>query len=431
MPNKQRQHVQRLICNLLCAIVVVCGGAGAESLWAATQVRIAGWGGTDKEVMHSLVSDVLADDLRRAGINVTYQPVESNYSQFIVNSLSSGTAPDLFYVDVSMIDVFTNSGLLAPVDGLVERAAFLPALSEAFTRDGRLYAAPKDFNTLVVIYNDDVFVDAGVPVPTPLETFASLRAKLGAVVAALGDEGVFGVCLGPDFSRFAPFLFATGWQPIEASGRTLIDARFERAFRDYVGMFEDGTAVLTASLGHSWSGGCFGAERTAIAIEGNWISSYLRDKAPNLRFGAVPPPSNGPGGGRGNLLFTVGWGLNAAGDQRQAASEVLALLTSPRAQEWVLQSGLALPSRAAFAADDTETWEGPGGDAQLVDMVYRSVDATYVRPFSFAPYGQAWVEPINEGLSAVLNGGVDIATALRRVQERYDYLYQQHQGTLQ
>ncbi len=89
--KKNAFHVYNWISALVAVLAFVPAiGNSSESL------RIAGWGGTDTEIIHELLTKVIADELAVAGVDVQYQPVESNYSQFIVNSLSSGTAPDVF-----------------------------------------------------------------------------------------------------------------------------------------------------------------------------------------------------------------------------------------------------------------------------------------------------------------------------------------------
>jgi len=67
---------------------------------SAETLRIAGFGGSDPAVITNLLNNVLADDIAAAGITVEYTPIDGDFSQFILNALSAGTAPDLFYVDI-------------------------------------------------------------------------------------------------------------------------------------------------------------------------------------------------------------------------------------------------------------------------------------------------------------------------------------------
>ena len=60
---------------------------------SAVDVRISGWGGAEVALVNGLITDVLAEDLKAAAINVVYAPVDGDFSQFITNALSAGTAP--------------------------------------------------------------------------------------------------------------------------------------------------------------------------------------------------------------------------------------------------------------------------------------------------------------------------------------------------
>ncbi len=347
---------------------------------ANTEVTIAGWGGNDVVVLNKLVNEVLADDFEKAGLTVKYQAVEGDFSQFITNSLSAGTAPDAFYIDVVFANTLVNSGKISANNAALNSVAksLIPSLNAAFTFEGKQYGVAKDFNTIALQYNKDIFDDAEVAYPTNKDTWEDLRKKLLAVKDVLGDE-VSGICVMPDYARFAPFALATGWKPFNEQGKTLLDANFERAFNFYTSLVtKDKVGILATDLGQGWGGGCFGTEETAITLEGNWISGYLRDKAPNLPYGTTLMPIDPVSGERGNLLFTVAWGINADGKNITSTQRAVEILTSKKAQEWVLESGLALPSREALGQSAFFTKQNP--ESELAKQVFDGALVGNVEP---------------------------------------------------
>ncbi|MDN3685226.1 hypothetical protein QW180_23160 [Vibrio sinaloensis] len=262
---------------------------------------------------------------QKAGLEVKYQAVEGDFSQFITNSLSAGTAPDAFYVDVVFANTLVKSGKVAANNNELNDLSqtLIPSLNAAFTLNGQQYGVAKDFNTIALQFNKDIFFDdAEVAYPTNQDSWQDLRKKkLLDVKEALADE-VSGICVMPDYARFAPFALATGWKPFNEQGKTVLDDNFARAFNFYTGLVtEDKVGILATDLGQGWGGGCFGTEETAVALEGNWISGYLRDKAPNLPYGTTLMPKDPVSGERGNLLFTVAWGVNADGKKNVAATQ--------------------------------------------------------------------------------------------------------------
>lgn len=191
-----------------------------------TEVTIAGWGGNDVVVVNKLVSEVMVDELKRAGITVKYLPIEGDFSQYIINSLSANTAPDAFYIDTVFATPLINSGKVAAIGPSLKilSESIIPNLNQAFSA-GKLYGIAKDFNTLALLYNKDVFDDAKVAYPTDDDNWDQLREKLLAVQAALGTE-VSGICIIPDYNRFAPFALATGWKPFNEKGKNHSGCQF-------------------------------------------------------------------------------------------------------------------------------------------------------------------------------------------------------------
>jgi len=384
----------------------------------AQTVRVSGFGGADTVVVNGLLNDVLADEIAALGIEVEYAPTEGDYSQFILNALSAGTAPDVFYTDIFWsLSIFAN-GQAEPVNNKALSNALIPSLVEAFTYDGQLYSVPKDFNTLAVHYNKDIFDDAGVEYPNNDDTWASFQEKLASVQNSIDD--VYGVCVVPDYARFAAFALGAGWEPFNEDGKTVLDDKFRRAFTYYTGLVSNGAGVLAADIGEGWTGGCFGSEQAAVAIEGAWIIGFLKDAAPSMEYGTALIPMDPETGDRGNLIFTVGWTVNASSNVKNEAAQLIELLTSEKAQQWVLEQGLALPSRSAMV--DNPYLMGESAEQKANLAVFQGASDGNVLPFFFGELGGAWMEPINSALNSVLLGEADIDTALAEAQSRFEEL---------
>lgn len=391
--------------------------------FAQTQVRISGWGGTDIAIVSGLLKEVVQPKLDKEGIQVVYQPIEGDYTQWLFNALSAGTAPDLFYVDIFWSESLFATGRVEPLDNYLSRqevGEFLPNLVQAFTYRGRLYGIPKDFNTLALQFNTDLFDEAGVRYPNQQDTWDTFEAKLREVQSKLKD--VAGLCVVPDFARFGAFAFATGWRPFDEKGHTVLDQNFRRAFEWYTGLAKRGAARVAQDLGEGWTGGCFGGEKAATAIEGAWIAGFLRDKAPNMPYRTTFLPLDPVTKKRGNFIFTVSWSLNAASKNKPAAVKVLKALTSPEAQQWVLERGLAIPSRKALA--NNPYFQRAGKEPELNRVVFQGslAQGGLVYPFKFQGYGGDWMRPINEALQAVMTGQKSVDQALKDAQAALDRL---------
>ena len=378
-------------------------------------VRLSGFDG-DANTMTGLLDEVVNPMLEAEGIVAVFEPTPDFQVQ-LTNGLSAGTAADLFFVDILWSEGIFETGEVAAVEG-VSAEPFVGSLVEAFTLDGTVYGLPKDFNTLAVEYNKDIFDEAGVEYPDADDTWDDFKAKLQAVQSNLEDT--YGICVIPDVARFGAFAFATGWEPFNEEGRTVLDEDFRRAFEFYTGLVADGAGVTQDVVGSpGWGGGCFATDRVAATIEGSWLAGFLRDNAPNLAYGTTFIPKDPETNERGNLIFTVSWSVNENADQ-DAARKVLEALTSEEAQQWVLEQGLAIPSREALADNPFLTQEGQ--EAEIKRVVFEGATDGNVLPYKFQNYGSEWTQIMNDALSGVLTGERTVDEALSDAQARFDAL---------
>ncbi|MFW5827781.1 MAG: extracellular solute-binding protein [Alkalispirochaeta sp.] len=376
-------------------------------------IRIMGYGGQDPAIVVRLLDEVIGSSLEADGIELVYEPLEGDYNAQLFNALSAGTAGDIVYIPAETAPGIIATGQIMPLDDLVDADPFIDSLVETYTFDGSLYGIAKDFNTLALHYNMDLFDEADVPYPDETDTWESLAEKLAAV-SALEDD-IYGLSLPALYERFGFLPFSNGWEPFGADGATdFLDPAFVESMEYLVGLYEDGSAVLPQDLGQDWSGGALATEQVGVAIEGAWILGFLRNEAPNLKFGTAPLPLS-PSGGRGNFLYTVAYGINADTEHPEAAVKVLEALTSVEAQQFILEEGLAIPSREALA--DNPFFDADTPEATANRIIFEGASDGNVQSYQFGTVGTDWFQPINAAITSVITGEEPLREELQRAQE--------------
>lgn len=399
---------------LLVGALLVAGSAAL----AQTSITIGGYGGnTDPPIVNELINRFVKGKV--PGVDVKYLPIGDPYVGNLTNQLSAGTAPDVFYLPDASAAGLIASGKVMPLNGLVSDADFVKSLNTPYTVGGKLYGIAKDFNTLALFYNKDLFDQAKVAYPNAKDTWDTYTDKITKVQAALGgkDKGIYGACFAPEYARFGGFLASTGWKPFNAENKTnLMDKRFVSAFTFYTDLVKKGVAVRPATISTGWGGECFKTGKVATAFEGAWMLGYLNDNAPNLRYGAVALPRNPTTHFSGNLIYTVAWAINADTKNKDAAVKVFNALTSKEAQQFILESGLALPSRKSLQSDPFFKKATAQAQANKVIFDNASNPTTYILPFTASKWGDDWFRPINEAITAVMDGQVSVTDALKKAQ---------------
>nr|WP_276318753.1 extracellular solute-binding protein [Marinitoga lauensis] len=135
-----------------------------------------------------------------------------NYLETLKTRLSAGTAPDIFYVDVYFFQEFASKNVLLPLDLYIKRDnfdldAYFPSLINAFKYNNRVYGIAKDFSTLALYYNKEIFDKYGVPYPTNNDTWFDLLDK-ALQLKRKGFETP--MVLAADFNRVIPFILGAG-----------------------------------------------------------------------------------------------------------------------------------------------------------------------------------------------------------------------------
>lgn len=392
------------------------GGPATEE--GPVTVRIMGYGGQDPAVVVRLLDEVIGADLEAEGIELVYEPLEGDYNAQLFNALSAGTAGDIVYIPAETAPGIIATGKILPLNDLFDAAPFIDSLVETYTIDGNLYGIAKDFNTLALHYNKDLFDEAGVAYPDATDDWESLREKLRNV-SALGDD-IYGMSIPTLYERFGFLPFSTGWQPFDEDGATdFLDPDFVESMEYLVDLYEDGAAVMPQDLGQGWSGGALATEQVAVAVEGAWILGFLRNEAPNLEFGTAPLPMSSRGT-RGNFLYTVAYGINADTDHPEEAVKVLEALTSIEAQQFILEEGLAIPSRKAMA--DNPFFGAGTPEAEANRIVFEGASDGNVQGYQFGTIGTDWFQPINAAITAVVTGQGTLAAELERAQAETEAL---------
>ena len=135
----------------------------------------------------------MADAFHEANPNITVEIETIAYDDYFTQMqtrVAGGTAPDCYELNIENFAAYANKGLLAEITGADTSALNETALN-AFNVNGKQYGLPESFSNVVLIYNKDLFDQAGVGYPTADWTQDDLQ-KAAEAIRALGDD-IFGI----------------------------------------------------------------------------------------------------------------------------------------------------------------------------------------------------------------------------------------------
>ncbi|GAB3268876.1 extracellular solute-binding protein [Microbacterium sp. MEC084] len=302
------------------------GGGGGEPTGEAPTGELSILIGSSGDAETAAVEEAVAAWSEESGVEASVQ-VANDLPQQLSQGFAAGSPPDLFYLSTDALAGYASNGSLAPYgDQLENKDDFYPSLVENFTYDGEFYCAPKDFSTLALIINQDMWEEAGLTeadIPTTWE-------DLTAVAGQLTTEDRVGLAFGAEYQRIGVFMAQAGGGLIEG-GEAIADSDANVEALQYVkDRLTDGSFAYAADIGAGWGGEAFGTGAAAMVIEGNWIGGAMTNDYPDVNYTVAPLPA-GPGG-EGTLQFTNCWGMAADSPNQEAALELVEYLTSTEQQ---------------------------------------------------------------------------------------------------
>lgn len=272
----------------------------------------------------------------------------SDIDRQLSQGFSTGSPPDLFFTDAKVFQSYAKAGDLVPYgDQLDMKGDFYESLVRTFTYDGKFYCAPKDFSTLALLINTDLWEQAGLGHVDWPQSWSDLET----VARKLTSGKVKGLVVDDTHDGVGPFLKqAGGWIVNPDQTKMTADTASNLAgLTEVQRLLASGTTSYPKGVGAASGVEALGQGKAAMAIEGNWVKGVFRNSYPTLRWQAVELPA-GPAA-RGTLLFTQCYGI-AAQSKKQAAAIDLVKYLSTEEPALALAKGLGVmpPIKSAAAA---------------------------------------------------------------------------------
>ncbi len=344
---------------------------------SAVTLTVLHWGNTEEEA----IVEHLVREFERTRPGVRVQRLHAgDYDAKLKTMLAAGTPPDLFYLRYEDVPDFAEQDMVMRLDAaaIAELDDFYPMLVNAFRWDpdaqrtgrGDLVGLPKDFTTMVMYINLDLFRRAGVAVPYDGWTWAQYRDAMRRI-AALGPDihgGVIktwpmvlrnlvwshgGAFFGDDFTDVR--LDEPG---ALAAMQLVVDTRFtDRSVFNATGISQDEDDLFRR--------GRIGA----IGPLGRWMAPRYR-KIESFGWDVVPLP-HAEGAAPVSAIATVAWAVSSQTKHPEQAVDLLRFLCGREGQVMSSELGLAIPSMRSVAESDAFLSPGrkPANARLYLDMI--------------------------------------------------------------
>jgi multiple sugar transport system substrate-binding protein len=406
--------------RLLVLVVVVsllltaCGGAKAPAA-SNTPVTISMmmWG----DPAELTVWNQIVTDFHQANPNITVNVDVSDWDSYwtkLKTMLSAGTPPDVFAMDAPLYLDYQSRGVLLNLQPYLDKNPDLltgvyPQTLEAYKTPDGMFGVPRDFQTIALFYNKDMFDAAGVAYPTGDWTYDDLRnaSKQLTKVGADGKTTQYGFYsdLWDMELIWSEAIWAYGGDVINADHtQTLIgDPKAREAWQLFHDMMFVDKSWPDSNTAGEYGGDPFLAGVAAMTTIGHWaVPGYAEV---NFKWDVAPMPK-GPAG-QATSVNSAGFVVGKASKNPDAAFEFLKYVLSKPAQTRLAQLGFACPVLQSVAESDAFLKQSTAINQKVF---LDSLAYAHMKPV-FKGYDE-WSSAIGDGMAGIWTGEAELDPTL-------------------
>lgn len=290
---------------------------------------------------------------RHPNATVTYEAVPSggaqSYNEKILTDIAAGTPADVFMIDMGQLPKFTGEDALLNLMPYLRRSTVPGGSMAEFNQDaidiwttepGFLAGIPHDNTMIVMFYNKELFDEAGVPYPDPIDwTWEEYREMARALTKDTDGDGKvdqWGTHFMNWLPGFIPFIWMNGGDVTSADGKqvsgVLNSAETAEAIEFLVSLREEGISPSTESIdafGGTW--GVFSSGKIGMWFNGTWMSFGFQDAGiyDHVGVALLPHPE---GAEPVSVTYGTGFGVPENAQNKDLAAELaiyLGVFTAP------------------------------------------------------------------------------------------------------
>lgn len=287
-----------------CAALLVLSTA----LWAEpVTVRYTLWDANQLPAYQKVADNFMA---KNPGVKIVITQMGwGDYWNDLQTSMVAGTASDVFTDHLAKYPEFASKGQLLDIEPMVkadkvDTKVYLTGLADLWTRDGKRFGLPKDWDTIAVVYNKDMAAKAGITDaemnsmtwnPRDGGTFETVLRKF--VQDKNGNNGLspkfdpnnvvrWGIAM--DYSNFgaygqqfwSSFAASTGWKFTDgmyAKKYYYDDPRFVQTIQYLAdlsrkkGLMTPFEAISAANIGAT---ALFTSQKIGMILDGSWMIGF-------------------------------------------------------------------------------------------------------------------------------------------------------------
>jgi multiple sugar transport system substrate-binding protein len=394
---------------------------GSEGAAGSTEISFMMWGAPEELTVWQAV----VDDFHKANPDITVNVDVSDWDSYwtkLNTLIAGGTPPDVFAMDAPLFLDWQTRGALLNLQPYIDANpgfldGFYPQTLTAYKTPDGYYGLPRDFQSIVLFYNKDMFDAANVAYPTADWTYDDLLVAAKKLTLDKNGDGKtdqYGIWTDTwDMELFwSEAIWAYGGDIISADHtKTLIGEPAAREAWTYIDSLYKAGVIPTPTTSGEYGSDLFQSGMAAMTTIGHWaVPGYV---GAGLNFDVAPMPK-GPSG-QATSVNSAGFVISKDSKNADASFKFIQFALSEAGQKRLAELGFAIPVLKSVAESDSYLKQ-PGTLNQQVFL--DSINFAHTKPV-FKGY-EEWAGVVGDGLTPVFDGEAELGPTLDAVVKSAD-----------
>ena len=326
--------------------LTACGGSGDSKESGKLVFQI--WDAGQKAGMEKLASAYMEE---HPGVKIEVQATGwDEYWTKLEASATSNSMPDIFWMHSNQMYKYADNGILADCSDIVETDKYSEnAVANAQGSDGKIYGVPKDKDLVVLVYNKELFDQAGVSYPDDEWTWDDMADASEQIYDKTGKYGY--MAYAHDQIGYWNFVYQNGGEILNEDGTEAeyTEPATADAIKYYIDLQKNDWCPTQDQFANTSATEQFFSGQGAMFYAGSWdltnFCTTYKDMNGTWDVAVLPKcPNPENGDGKAVISNSVSYATAAKGKNKDLAMDFLKFLGSEEGQKIEGESGVAIPA---------------------------------------------------------------------------------------
>jgi multiple sugar transport system substrate-binding protein len=436
--------------------LIVCVAAllacGTVAVADPVTIRYTLWDSNQLPAYQKVADNFMA---KNPGIRIEISQLGwGDYWSNLQTTMVAGTAADVFTDHLAKYPEFAAKGQLMDIEPMVKADKvptniYLTGLADLWTRDGKRFGLPKDWDTIAVVYNKDMAAKAGITdqemnsmtwnprnggtFETVLRKFAQDKNGHNGLSQDFDPNNVVRWGISMDYSNFgaygqqywSSFAASTGWKFTDgmyAKKYYYDDPRFIQTMQYFAdlsrkkGLMTPYEALSAQNVGSTV---LFTSQKIGLVLDGSWMIGFYGSQT-EFKVGFARLPI-GPVGRR-SMFNGLADSIYVHTQHPKEAWQWVKYLGSAEAQNVVGSYGAVFPAIESGVQAALRTYKERGLDVSAFTAQALEKNGTFLFPIT--DHASEINSIMQEALDSIFLGKAAAADALKSANQKVDALFQ-------